>query len=471
MKANFGNSFAKRSLVIAATALPSLYTGLASAQAAPPPPAAPAPAVPGVPASVAPASPPTGPVPAPIAGSSAPVAGTAVAPAPAVETPSAPATPPPDAPPAPVDPMAEKYKHIDMGVWFRLGAALQDPNNPKKLGGFGTGGDVELHFSNQMRKSLLWTANFTASYGAPDGGSYVSPAMGGPAGPTGNVNVLDLIAQYEPDDAFHLWVGRMLVASDRSNFSGPWFMAPWIYPLFLGPQGAPFAVVGPQEGPNGRNDGATIWGQASGGLFKYYLGAYRMYDATSPPGGGNARNKPLISGRLNLSLLSPEPGYYSSSTYYGMDILAIGVGGQYSKNQDISFKPGDAPGTQADYGMFNADVLFEKNLAASGVVDLEGAFYKYVGKGEPLNFSSMIMASYLTPDVGIGKLQPLIRFQQAKEQAVSKGGAGNNVSMVDAQVGLVIDQYASRLALGFTHASDGANATSNSVFLGVQVQK
>jgi hypothetical protein len=167
MKANFGSSFAKRSLVIAATALPSLYAGLANAQAA-----APAPAVPPIPAAIAPASPPTGPVPAPIAGSSAPVAGTAVAPAPAVVTPAAPATPaPPDVPPAPPDPMAEKYKHIDMGVWFRLGAASQDPRNPKKLGGIGMGGDVELHFSNQMRKTLLWTANFTASFGAPDGGS------------------------------------------------------------------------------------------------------------------------------------------------------------------------------------------------------------------------------------------------------------------------------------------------------------
>ncbi len=451
MKANFRNSFAKRSLVIAATALPSLYAGLASAQAAPPPPAAPAPAVPGVPASVAPAAPPTGPVPAPIAGSSAPVAGTAVAPAPAVETPSAPATPPPEAPAAPVDPMAEKYKHIDMGVWFRLGAALQKAGEPKKLGGLGVGGDVELHFSNQMRKSLLWTANFTASYGAPDGGSYVP----GGAGVTGNVNVLDLIAQYEPDDAFHLWVGRMLVASDRSNFSGPWFMAPWIYPLFLGPQGDPYAVVGPKEGPNGRNDGATIWGQFQGGLFKYYLGVYNVQDAAQ---------KPLISGRLNLSLLNPEPGYYSSSTYYGMDILAIGVGGQYQKNGDANAA---APDGASDYGLFNADILFEKNLGASGVFDAEGAFDKYVGDGEAMNWSHFVLASYLTPDVGIGKLQPLVRLQQA----IFKNN-GPTVSQIDAQVTDVIDQYASRVTLGFTHAGVSKDGpASNAIFAGIQVQK
>src|SRR6478735_6289505 len=114
MKATFGNSFAKRSLVIAATALPSLYSGLGSAQAAPPPPA-PAPAVVTPPAS---------------------------------ETPPAPATVPPEVPPAPTDPDAETYKHINMGVWMRTGFALQNAANPKKLNGIGMGGEAEVHFSN-----------------------------------------------------------------------------------------------------------------------------------------------------------------------------------------------------------------------------------------------------------------------------------------------------------------------------------
>ncbi len=459
MKATFRNSFAKRSLMIAATALPSLCAGLANAQT-PPPPTAPT-------AAPAPASAVVAPEPttaqATGASKDAAAAG-AAAPAPMVLAPPAPDVPPapPTVPAEPVDPMAEKYKHIDVGVWFRVGAALQKSEDPKKLSGFGTGGYAELHFSNQMRKSLLWTANFAAAYGAPDGGSFVSPGFGGPAGVTGTVNVLDLIAQYEPDDAFHLWVGRMLVASDRSNFSGPWFMAPWIYPLFLGPQGAPFAIVGPQEGPNGRNDGATAWGQFQGGLLKYYLGAYRVFDDASPiDGSGTVRQKPLFSGRLNLSLLNPEPGYYSSSTYYGMDILAIGVGGQYSKNQDVT-----ATGLK-DYGMFNADILFEKNLGASGVFDAEGAFYKYAGDGEPLSWSHFVLASYLTPDTGVlGKLQPLVRLQQAIVR-----NDGPTVTQIDAQVTDVIDSYATRVTLGFTHAGVEDGPKSNAVFAGVQIQK
>jgi len=153
MKATFGNSFAKRSLVIAATALPSLYSGLAGAQTAPPPPPAPVPAA--VPAGpVEPAAPA-----APVAGSSAPppVVDSPAVVTPSVAAPAAASVPsdlPPPVPAAPVDPDAETYKHIDMGVWSRTGMALQNASNPKKLDGIGIGGEVELHFSNRMRKSL-----------------------------------------------------------------------------------------------------------------------------------------------------------------------------------------------------------------------------------------------------------------------------------------------------------------------------
>src|SRR6188768_2673803 len=202
MKATFGNSFAKRSLVIAATALPSLYAGLAAAQAAPPPPAPPAPAP-----AAAPAPPPAAAAPAP-APAPAPDPAPAVVTPPASETPPAPAAVPPEVPPPPGDPDAETYKHIDMGVWMRTGFALQNASNSKKLDGIGMGGEVEVHFSNRMRKWAAWTANFAAIYGASDGGSWDpdhKPAPGSP-GITGALEVMDLIAQLEPTPAFNVWV-------------------------------------------------------------------------------------------------------------------------------------------------------------------------------------------------------------------------------------------------------------------------
>jgi len=374
---------------------------------------------------------------------------------------------PPELPPAPADPDAETYKHINMGVWMRTGFALQNASNPKKLDGIGMGGEAEIHFSNTMRKGMSWTANFVAAYGARDGGSF-QPGNGPPGdgAQTGTVAVMDLIAQYEPSPAFNVWVGRMLVASDRSNFSGPYFMAPWIYPLLLGPQsfGNAYAIVGPKEGYFGRNDGATVWGGFGEGKFKYYLGAYNMFDAAQ---------KPLISGRLGLSLLSPEPGYYGSSTYLGKDMLSIGVGGQYQKNGDASIKPtgpmGAPAGTPSDYGMILADLLFEKKLGEGSALDIEGAFYKYVGDGQSLNVSYMAMASYL-----FSKFQPLVRLQQAIQKKPEDGGGGNTVSMIDAQLGYYLDGYGTRMALGFSHSSDGADENTkyaNSVFAGIQLQK
>jgi len=350
-----------------------------------------------------------------------------------------------------------------MGVWSRTTFTMQNGSNPKKLDGLGMGGEMELHFSNTMRKGMSWTANAVLNYGAQDGASSSATPGGTSIDGAGSAAILDLIAQLEPTPAFNFWVGRMLVASDRSNFSGPYFMGPWIYPLKLGRQenfGTAYAVVGPKEGPYGRSDGATVWGQFGGGTFKYYLGVYELYDSVV--------TKPLISGRLALSLLSPEPGFYGSSTYYGKDIFAIGVGGQYQKNGDLNTTTNE----RRDYGMILADLLFEKNLMESGVIDVEGAFYKYVGDFQPLDLSYMALASYLTPDTGVGKFQPLVRIQQAMYK---DDFGGDTATMIDGQVGYVIDGYATRLALGYAHgsngASGGASLSSNAVFLGVQLQK
>jgi hypothetical protein len=249
----------------------------------------------------------------------------------------------------------------------------------------------------------------------------------------------------------------MLVPSDRSNFSGPYFMGPWNYPGAFG--------AGPREGNFGRNDGATIWGQAEGGLFKYYAGVFNLFGDLRPDG---AYTAPLFSGRLNLSLLNPEPGFYNSSTYYGKDILAIGVGAQFQRDSEPN---GDT------YGLFNADLLFEKDLAGSGVRDLEGAFYKYTTASDPNDFSYFALASYVTPEIpDVGKFQPLVRIQQTKTNAPAPaiiGATAPTGTAIDAQLGYVVDSYSTRLALGFQHSSSGVTGAvaANQLFLGVQLQK
>jgi hypothetical protein len=266
--------------------------------------------------------------------------------------------------------------------------------------------------------------------------------------------LLDGIIQFELDDAFNIWAGRMLVPSDRANFSGSWFAAPWFYLGSVANVGGP-PQYGPRQGPNGRNDGVTVWGQAGGGLFKYYLGVFDLYDVA---------DNPLISARVNVSLLNPEPGFYHSSTYYGKDILAIGAHVQSKKDGSVDA----TSGATDDYMSFGADVLFEKDLKTSGVFDAEAGFYKFEGDAEAVDSAFYGLASYLLPGkMGVGQLQPLVRVQSIKP------AAGDSRMIYEGQLGYVIDSYAARLALGFQHADDlGATGEGiNALYLGAQIEK
>jgi hypothetical protein len=371
-------------------------------------------------------------------------------PPPRLEIPDAPPPPPPPelgapVPPPPPEPSAlpeepgkGDFGGINVGVWGRMDALL---NNGKKLDDIGSTGVAELHTSGKLTDDFNFTMNLVAAYGGGDGIS-------------GSAGLMDAILQFDPDDAFHLWFGRMLVPVDRSNFSGPWFMAPWYYPLFGFVDGQIGPTV-PHEGPSGRNDGATMWGFYAQDEFsiKYYVGVYDLH---------NRADTPLVSGRLNLTVLSPEPGYYSNSTYYGKDILALGAGFQYKKNgSTAAWQPG-GPAAVGDYSEFNLDLLFEKKLGEA-VLDLEGAFYKFNGDYERTDMAWFALASLLLPG---GSVQPLIRVQQA----LPAYDFDETSTLVDAQLGYVLSAFATRFAAGYRYGKAG-ELTSHSLFFGAQFEK
>jgi hypothetical protein len=387
------------------------------------------------------------PPPAPAPESATPAeAAPVVAPTPTVTEPP----PPVEAPPAEEPPPApEQPGPLTIGAWLHTGTMMRSYKNPEKLDRLSQDGEVDIVMSAQLTKGFGITTNFAAVWGPTlttdeDG---VTTFGGNIAG---SLAIMDAHAKIGIDDAFNIWVGRMLVPSDRSNFSGYWFAAPWTYPGKYDYFGAP---VGPRQGPFGRNDGVTLWGQVAGGMFKYYAGAYDLHN-----GDGTA----LMSGRLNLSLINPEPGYYHSSTYYGgKDLLAIGIGGQYQK---------DGSGGTDDYSELNADVLFEKNFGSGGVLDLEGAFYKYMGDAEAIDYSYMLVASWLTPEpIGVGKLQPLIRLQQAKRTDTTVAPEETDM-LLDFQLGYVVADYATRFALVYQR-SKYLTVDGNAITLGIQVQR
>jgi hypothetical protein len=376
---------------------------------------------------------PAAPAPPTLTVTEAPAAPAAEVVTPPVEPPAAVEVPPPPKPEAAL---------LKLNAWMHLTNRVQNLKKPEKVDRFSQENVLNLIASGQVVSKINYQAALAGAYGpiSPDSGSI-----------NGSVTLLDLIGQLDLNDAFHIWFGRMLVPSDRANFTGFWFSSPWYYPggyydavsannHFFG------APVGPRQGPSGRNDGATVWGEFGGGLFKYYVGAYDTFSAA---------NNPLISSRINLALISPEPGYYHSSTYYGSkDILAIGASAQFQKSK----------GSAEDYSEVSVDVLFEKNLKGAGTIDLDGAFYKYYASA--IDFSYYVVASYLTPDkVGAGFLQPLVRLQQAKPV-----GGDDTWTIFEAQLGYIVAQDAARLALGYQWQKAGG-VKSNALYLGLQLLK
>jgi hypothetical protein len=373
------------------------------------------------------------------------------------------ADPPPPPPPnvIPPPPPPPDEKKLEVMAWSRIGATFQSPYDTTSLNKLTANGELDIFAHGKVTDEIGIFGSLIASFGPEPG------AGGAPGGAiTGAAAIEDVVIQLEPSDYFHVWLGRMLVASDRSNFSGPWHISPWLYPGFFslppGNASATYLVgqgaappIGPRQGPVGRNDGVTVWGQYMGGLFKYYLGMYNLQDA-----GGT----PLWSGRVSLSLLNPEPGYFNASTYYGAkDIIGLGLGAQVQGNGS---RGNAAP--PSDYTEVNFDVLAEKNFGAAGVGTAEGAFYKYGGDNEPYDFSYFVLVSYLTPQkIGPGKIQPLLRLQQAKP----KPAGFDTQTIFDVQAGYVVEGFKARFSIGYENSNFGAGVKGNAILLGAQVQR
>jgi len=357
------------------------------------------------------------------------------------------ASPPVPAPPPPAAPGAggtPKLLEIDVGT--RLDLRAYNPNQPSKLNDLGMQGQVQLFLSGQVLPHILWQANFIGTLARLDENKRTDT--------TGSAAILDLIARFEFHDLLNLWVGRMLVPADRSGLSTEWAIAPWLAP---GQFMSGVAPAGPLQNRYGRSDGVTLWGQWGGGTVKYYLAGLNLADTSQSP---------LYSCRLSLSLLNPEPGFRNASTYYGnKDVLSFGAGLQHQHRGSQQIDPTT---NQAlawdDFTELNFDLFFEKNLGAAGVVDLEGALYKFWGRYQLEGLSYFLLASYLLPiEVGPGRFQFLFRLQQGSDRVTSDTDA-----LTDAQLGYIIDGLRARVALDYRYSKVQGQA-GNALLLGLQL--
>ena len=226
-----------------------------------------------------------------------------------------------------------------------------------------------------------------------------------------SVKVLDAIAQFEFSPGFNVWMGKMLTPADRIEMNGPYYALSWnqyTQPLYPSDQGG-------EAGRLGRDEGITVWGTL--GKFQYAVGAFDGLE-----GYGNQSDNLLFAGRFAYNFLNMEsnPGYYTSSTYYGAlgNILTAAISFQTQSDGTGSAEE------SGDFRGYTFDLLSETVLDGGGVLTFEGEYKKFdadytlasppaVGDCFCLfeGDSSFGTLAFLFPKmVGPGKFQPYVRY-------------------------------------------------------------
>jgi hypothetical protein len=327
----------------------------------------------------------------------------------------------------------EKLPPIDVGAWVRAAGRLQG-SKPKDLDGAAMDtAYAELHAGGKIQKNVSLTLNLNAN------------------GLAGTAGIEDAIIGFDFADPIHLWIGQLLVPVDRANFSGPFFMIPWNYPGFMS-VGAKTFVAAPAEGPAGRNTGGSIWGNDPDGKVKYAVGVFL------PP---TSSGTPLVSGRISTAILGKETGYFGNESFFGdEDIVSIGIGGQYKKDGSQAMVMG-VPGPTDNYSEFNADALAEFKYGGGGWVSIDGAYYHFGGQYQYFKDAFYVTAAIATPKVGVGNIQPMVRYQQGS-------GDNPNAWTIDAAVAYLIKGPALRAMVNFEHTDIGNSTEANVVQFGAQ---
>ncbi len=124
-----------------------------------------------------------------------------------------------------------------------------------------------------------------------------------------------------------------------------------------------------------------------------------------------------------------------------------------------------------DWAEVNADALLEKKIAGGGFFTVEGAYYHFNVLDGAISDSLYALAAFATPTIGVGNIQPMVRYQFEKVKA----GTGTNPFNIDAAVSYLIKGPALRLIatysytkLGTTNPLTGAELSANSIQLGAQ---
>ncbi len=128
--------------------------------------------------------------------------------------------------------------------------------------------------------------------------------------------------------------------------------------------GATTVVSAPKEGPYGRNNGAVVWGDISGGKLTYLAGVFDNADVAT---------EPAVLGPRAAGAAGPGAGVLGQRQLLRRQGPALDRRGRAVPEERQHH--GDGP--DKDWAEVNVDVLFEKKLGGGSFVTGEGAYYHY----------------------------------------------------------------------------------------------
>jgi len=367
---------------------------------------------------------------------------------------------------------------MDDTKWISIGAGIRSSFSAVEAGAPETGSqwsndfaldNARIYLNGQVHENIKFELNTESRY----------------VGTTNEFFLLDAIAKFEFNDMVNIWVGRQLVPSDRAELNGPFYHSTYEFnktPFYPSDQGSYTA------GKFGRDDGINIWGALTADKkLTYVVGVFN-----GKVGGSDQDDNLLYAGRVSYNFLEVEknPGYYTSSTYYGKggNILTVGFAAQYEEDMLGSVAAGTG-----DFFGYSVDLLGETTLGNGGVVTIEGEYKRFeldganalelgadaavggVNDGTTINADTNMAegdfytgtALYLMPGkVGIGQLQPYVRYTN------NDGAAVGTQDEYEAGINYVIDGHNARVSLMYQYGdlSTTAGNDVSAIKLGFQLQ-
>ena len=347
---------------------------------------------------------------------------------------------------------------VDDTKWFSIGMGFRSSITVTEDGADnGTSSSTNFGFDNiRLYTAAKVHENVTVEFNTEHRGGNTA----GNANREEAIRVLDAVAKFSVA-GFDFWTGRFLPPTDRSNLDGPFYLNSYNFPI---------ASAYPSL-ENGRDNGAAIMKEYNGGQFKWSYGLFegRTTDTnvdSNPDQGDNF----LHAARATINFWDPEPGYYTTSSYYGAkDVLALAF--VYQHEEDGAGQDTDA--LRADFDAWSIDFLMEKKIQNGAVVNLEGAYYNYdtddkadtsITQGQ----SYLLLGSYLMPNsIGWGKLQPYVRQQHFVREAGADGGHWRT----EGGVNYIIDGQNAKINATYYVDKNGTGANELGTFLmGFQFQ-